>query len=355
MTVSIAVIGCGWWSTAAHLPAVVDDPRADLVAAVDADPTKVARAVHRFQPLHAYGDHLQMLDEVSPDAVVVATPAAQHFAPALAALERGIAVLVEKPMVLAPRDGDRLLDAAERSGTTLAVGYTYHHTPLVIRLRGEIAAGRIGDIEHVTCTFASAMRETLAGQPAAGGEHDTGFDMSEIPVAGTYADMAQGGGQAFAQLTHSAALALHLAGARPARVSAMTATHGLAVDIADVLAVETTDGSLVALDSVGTVSPGQPEILQCRLFGTRGHIQLDAVAGRATIHGERGQIEELPPAAADEIYPTAAPVQNLVGCVLGEEPNRADGALGLDVVRLLDAAHRSAATGRRIDLADLSA
>ncbi|MDQ2698799.1 MAG: Gfo/Idh/MocA family oxidoreductase [Actinomycetota bacterium] len=350
MTVSVAVVGCGWWSTTAHLPAIAADPRAELVAVVDRDRGKRDRAVARFGAAHAFDDALAMLDAVEIDALVVATPAAHHFAVTAAALARGIPVLVEKPMVVDPAEGFQLLDLARTHGAELMVGYTFHHTPHAIRLRQEIADGRIGTVEHVSVTFASIMRDLLRGKPETLADGGVGFDMTETPDAGTYSTPGAGGGQAHGQLTHSAALALHLTGLEPARVSAVTAAFELDVDLADALAVEFSSGAVGALDSAGMVLPGQEEILQCRIFGSAGHIQLDAIAGRASIHGPGGAVEELPPLAGDDLYPHGAPVASLIRLALGEGPNLAPGELGQQVVLLLDAALRSAREHRAIDI-----
>jgi predicted dehydrogenase len=336
----------------AHLPAVAADPRAALAAVAEPDEAKRARAVSRFEPWSAHADWADMLAETELDAVVVATPPGGHFAPAAAALAGGLHVLVEKPMTIAPAEADELCRLASATGAELSVGYTFQHTPHAIRLRDEIARGRIGRVEHVSCQFASIARELYRGTPEAYDHGETGFAMTETPGASTYSTPGSGGGgQAHSQLTHSAALALHLSGAAPRRVAAVTSAFELPVDLADALAVELDGGALAAFDSVGSVLPGQDEILQCRVFGDEGHVQLDAIAGRASIHGAGGAVEELSPLTSEDAYPLHEPARNLVGLALGEAPNRAPGLLGAQVVHLLDAALRSAADGRAVELA----
>src|SRR5712675_1015831 len=63
-----------------------------------------------------YDEYLKMFEEVRPDGVVVATPNSLHAAPAIAALERGIHVLCEKPMATSLTDCQAMVDAAEKSG-----------------------------------------------------------------------------------------------------------------------------------------------------------------------------------------------------------------------------------------------
>ena len=66
-----------------------------------------------------YDEYLKMFDEVRPDGVVVATPNSLHAAPAIAALERGVHVLCEKPMATSLTDCQAMVDAAEKSGACL--------------------------------------------------------------------------------------------------------------------------------------------------------------------------------------------------------------------------------------------
>lgn len=345
MPVRVGVVGCGWWSTTAHLPALAADPRAQLVAVADSDPGKRERATDRFGVPRAFATWEALLAEVEVDALVVATPAAHHFAPARAALSRGLSVLVEKPMVLTPEEARELASAESASAGQLAVGYTFHHTSTAAAVRAAIQSGRIGAVEHVSSTFASTMRALLGGAPAAYSDGSTGFAMAEVPDPATYSVLAAGGGQALSQLTHSVALALHLTDLVPDAVCATIARFGLAVDVADAVGVAFTSGALGSFDSVGTIQPGHQELLQVRVFGTEGHVVFDAIAGAAQIHEPGGRTASLPP--LDDPYPVAAPARNLVDLALGDGVNLAPVELGSRVVHLLDAALRSAATGRR--------
>ena len=70
----IGVVGAGWWATRAHLPAIVANPEAELVAIADPIDDKRDRAVAAFGPERAYRSHTEMLDGESLDGVVIAVP-----------------------------------------------------------------------------------------------------------------------------------------------------------------------------------------------------------------------------------------------------------------------------------------
>jgi len=98
----------------------------DLVGVVDTRPGRAAEiaAKHGGQ---AFTDYTDILDRV--DAVSIAVPTESHVDVALPFVERGVAVLVEKPMASSMADADRLIEAARRHGALLAAGHTERFNP----------------------------------------------------------------------------------------------------------------------------------------------------------------------------------------------------------------------------------
>lgn len=93
------------------------------------------------------------LDDVLADprveAVAVATPAWTHFEVALASLEEGKHVLVDKPFASSVAEGEKLVAAAHRSGLMLMCGHTYCYTPTVRKLQEALRDGALGDIQYL--------------------------------------------------------------------------------------------------------------------------------------------------------------------------------------------------------------
>ncbi len=126
-SVRLAVIGVGHLGRHhARLAATV--PRASLVAVVDVVEDR-AREAARATGALALTDYRALFGRV--DAVVVAVPTVDHLRVAREFLDRGVHVLVEKPMAASLADADALVEAAERSGARLAVGHTERHNPAV--------------------------------------------------------------------------------------------------------------------------------------------------------------------------------------------------------------------------------
>ena len=125
--IRIAVVGVGHLGRHhARILAAMEGAR--LAAVVDTIPERAAEIAAAFST-EGVTDYRLLLDRI--DAVVVAVPTGLHREIAVPFLERGIPVLVEKPMSRSVEDADRMLEAAKRTGTILAVGHTERHNPAV--------------------------------------------------------------------------------------------------------------------------------------------------------------------------------------------------------------------------------
>ncbi|GAA0943231.1 Gfo/Idh/MocA family protein [Virgisporangium aurantiacum] len=350
MPVRVAVIGCGWWSTYAHLPAIAVHPDAELVALVDPASARLAAARAAFPSGECFDTTEAMLDAVTVDAAVVAVPHAVHHPVARLVLERGIHTLLEKPMVLEPAHGRELVALARARGAELLVDYPWHYNTHVLAIRDAIAAGRIGPIEHVSCLYASTVRHLYAGDPEPY-RRLFGYPVNP-PDPSTYGDPAlAGGGQGQTQVTHAAALLLWLTGVPVAALAAYTADFELPVDLTVSTAFRFVNGATGVLSSTGSVLAGQKEIVQVEIFGRDGHVRLDVNEGRASIH-HGTTVEHLPLLPAVDRNPEHAPVHNLIDIAAGRTGNGSPSHVGLGAVEFVSAMYRSARTGSYVRLSE---
>lgn len=133
-----AVIGTGWIGRR-HLDVLKDRPQITVSAVCDVDSRAAADAAPAGAAL--FTDWRDMLDEARPDAVWVCTPPRHHRGPAVAALERGIAVYLEKPVARTLDDARAIVAAAAGGEAVCAVGYQWRALSAIERIR-EILAGR---------------------------------------------------------------------------------------------------------------------------------------------------------------------------------------------------------------------
>lgn len=122
-------------------------PGVELVAVVDRDAAKAASITAKFGGRPA-ADALALVD-AAVDAIVVAVPTEAHHEVAVPLLERGISVLVEKPLARSLDEADRIIAAAARSGATLAVGHTERYNPAVAAARDFVDRPRFIEVHRL--------------------------------------------------------------------------------------------------------------------------------------------------------------------------------------------------------------
>jgi UDP-N-acetylglucosamine 3-dehydrogenase len=143
----VAVIGVGAMG-ANHALVLGALPDAELVAVADSDSARLDE-LSPGRPLRAYEDYRRMLDEERPDAVTIAVPTRLHEEVALACIERGVPLLVEKPLAASVEEGERLRAAAESAGVPLMVGHVERFNPAVRELAQRLRDGAIGRVYQV--------------------------------------------------------------------------------------------------------------------------------------------------------------------------------------------------------------
>jgi predicted dehydrogenase len=121
----------------------------DLRWLCDLDVARANRVLGSYSTVAATDSFEQVLSDPTVQAVAIATPAATHFPLAMAALDAGKHVLVEKPLTSSMSDGHKLVQAAEDRGLVLMCDHTYCYTSAVRELRRLVHSGEIGDVQFV--------------------------------------------------------------------------------------------------------------------------------------------------------------------------------------------------------------
>jgi UDP-N-acetylglucosamine 3-dehydrogenase len=246
--VRVGLIGLGAMGRN-HLRLLTGRDDARLVAI--ADPVPGALDVATTAEAQAYAEPLAMLAEAELDAVVIASPTMTHHPLALAALDRGIAVLVEKPLAATPGEADELVDAATSRGVPLQVGHVERFNPAVLEL------GRLLDTGWLSTVYAITSRRA-------------GPFPARIRDVGVTMDLA----------THDVDILSFVAAERPVRVSAETAQR-VHQDHEDLLfgLLSFPSGTIGMID-VDWLTPAKRRTLT--VVGEEGMFELDYLSQRLT-------------------------------------------------------------------------
>jgi len=323
----LGVIGAGAWGRN-HVRTVAGLADAELAAVCDLD-AKVRERVGRQHPsAHVTADVADLLSRV--DAVVVASPAGTHATLALQCIEAGKPCLVEKPFALSVHDAEAVARAAAARRVPVLAGHLLLFHPAVERLRALVQGGELGRIYYLY-----GLRVNL-GQVRA--------DENALWSFGP----------------HDVSVALYLLGEAPVRVAAHGRSY-LQPKVEDVVFLTMEFGSgVLAHVQLSWLDPHKERKLT--VVGAQKMVVFDDMEAREKLriydkgvdrppeyrsYGEALSIREgdifIP--RIPNIEPLAAELGHFARVARGAEPPRANAEDGVRVVRVLDAATRSLATG----------
>jgi predicted dehydrogenase len=144
----VALIGTGKVAVANHLPGLARRAGAALVALCDTNPAVLNEARRLSGIKRVWTDPLACIREADVDAVIIATPNRVHHPLALAAIERGLHVLCEKPMALTLAQAREMAGAADRAGVRHMTAFTYRFVPAMRYMKHLVDTGFVGDPWH---------------------------------------------------------------------------------------------------------------------------------------------------------------------------------------------------------------
>jgi predicted dehydrogenase len=329
--VRVGVLGVGYWGSK-QLRVMRATPGVSRVVAVDARLPLLSGMAH----LLATGEGFTSLGAALPhvDAVVIATPPASHVALGLAAIRAGKHVLIEKPLATTTSGARELIQAAKDAGVTLMVGHTFEHNGAVWMLRELVQSRELGDLYYL-----DSSRLNL------------GLYQSDVNVI-------------FDLAPHDISIANHVLGATPTSVRAWGARH---VDPAfeDVahLQLGYDDIGVQANIHVSWLDPRKVRLITA--VGSRKMAVYDdtnaeeriRVHDKAVIrdHGStryhHGPVTS-PVVRYDE--PLAVQARHFVDCLTTGAQPTTDGANGLAVVQVIEAAQLSLAQERKVLISEVA-
>jgi predicted dehydrogenase len=146
-TIKIGVIGYGYWGPNL-VRSFADVPGAEVIAVSDFQVDRLAKVQSRYPAIKLTTNSQDLFVDPKIDAIAIATPVSTHYDLALAALQAGKHVLVEKPMTVSSEQAKRLIDEAEKRNLVLMVDHTFVYTGAVRKMQELVSTKVIGDIYY---------------------------------------------------------------------------------------------------------------------------------------------------------------------------------------------------------------
>ena len=310
---------------------------ARLIKAEQPETELVVVRRHCDEPLEIDGaECLERLDDalaLKPDAAIVAGPASFHLEQALTCLEAGVPVLIEKPLSVDAQNLESLLQARDRAGVPVMVGYNLRHLPVITALRQAVLEGSVGRVCHVHAEVGQYLPDWRPQQ-----------DYRQ-----TVSAQARLGGGVLLELSHELDYLCWIFGA-PLWVQAWLGRRGsLEIDVEDTAIITLGFAGSDIVASVRLDFLRRDTTRRCEVVAEKGSLCMDAITGTLKRRSAGDCVDELHNATAERDYTYIRQMQRFFNCV---ESGYRTSSLeqGIAVMKLIDAIRLSARQGRRVDV-----
>jgi predicted dehydrogenase len=309
----------------------------ELVAAADCNSETLERTIRR-RLTRGYLDYRDMLDHEDLHAVSVVVPTSSHHSVALDVIDRGISLLVEKPIASDSRKALDMIVKAESAQVVLAVGHIERVNPAVVELRRQLQDGALGRVFQIKARRAGPFPERM---------RDVGVTI----------DLA----------THDLDLMLQLAGSGIQRIygETMRNIHTLHEDMLFAL-IRFSDGTLGSLD-VNWLTPNK--VRDLTVIGARGMFVVDYLhqelvfSENGTVPTDWDRLAVLTGVSegrtirfvTNHVEPLRAELRSFVDAVRNKTPPAVTGRDALHALEVAEAILVSAGAGRAVSLETLPA
>lgn len=348
--VRVAVIGAGFWAVANHIPELAGRDDVELVSVCRLGRPELDAIRRCFGFRVATEDVAQALD-AGVDAAVICGPNDLHCEHALAAIERGLHVMVEKPLAPTAREAWAIVGAARERGLVALVPHGWHYKPFVRRAYELVQSGALGEIRHALCHMASPTVELFEGRGGYGAVEIEGLVFEASPE--TWASTGHRGGYALGQMAHSVGLLCWLTGLRGASVSARSTASGAGVDVVDAAVVEFDGGALGSFSGCGLAPAHASFQVDIRVFGSDGTLLLDVERERCVLLRHDGADESFPVEPGSGAYECTGPPHRFVELVRGlSDRNDSPAEASARAIEILEGLLRSAAERRTVTIGE---
>ena len=317
--VRVGLIGCGGFQRY-RVGNLLKVKEAEISALADTSDAQIElmRAAHpSTASLPSYSDYREMIDKNALDAVLIATPHTQHVEQILYCLDKGLHTLCEKPMVTSTADAHRVIAARDKSGKQAMVSYQRHFQAEFRYIRDKIHSGEAGEVTYIAALQCQGWKKGTAGTWR-----------QEMALSG--------GGQLNDSGSHLIDIMLWSTGLQAASVSANIDHRKTPVDIDSALSIRFRNGALGTITVVGDAPKWHEDItIWCKhmMFAIRQDQGLTVTYA----DGSRFKAENLSGSTSAD--------QNFIDAILGRAKIESPFECGLEVIRLTEAAWKSAENG----------
>lgn len=341
-----------------HIPNYLALPDVEVVAVSDINGRRAQFIADRYDIPHVYTHYREMLAGGEIDAVSIAVPSYLHAAIAVGCLQKGVHVLVEKPMALHASDARRMIEAANASGKQLFVGMNNRFRDDTRALKLMVQTGALGDVYAAKAGWLRRSGElsgtswfTSKAQAGGGPLWDTGLVMLDLALWMLgFPTVESVSGVVHCPLPDPDSVEDEMRQESPYPVED-SATALIRFEGSRSLLLEVSTSSML----------GVSDDIYMRLDGTKGGAELHNPEGRANtdvlrVHGDLfgTPMEFAPVLPESKVTSHRRELKHFVDVCLGREEPTVIPEQGLVGVEIIEAIYRSAQLSRAVEMHELA-
>jgi predicted dehydrogenase len=331
----IAIIGTGAIAQIAHIPIWKKISEVELVAVCDSNKNKAQWIAEKFNIRQVYDDVDELLKIDDIEAVDICTPTQSHMSIALAALDSGKHVLVEKPMARNYEEAKRIVDSAKKCKKKLMVAMNVRFRQDAMILNTFTQNGELGEIFY-TKTGWLRQKESMINRPW--------IAEKEISGGGVFMDLG----------IQMLDVGLWLMGNQKAEsVKATTYNKITRLKVEDSAAafIRLKNGATLTVEVSWTLL-SEKDFFYTNLFGTKGGALLNPLRVHKELHGNLVNVTPSKEESSINLYKKSYEneLRHFVNCLRNGSELSSSGEENLERMRIVDAVYESAKTGREVRL-----
>jgi predicted dehydrogenase len=334
--IKIGVIGAGSFASRRHIPVIVKSSDAELVALCRRDREMLQKMAEHFNCDYTFTDYRDMLDSVEMDAVLIATPHALHYENTMLALEKGLHVLVEKPLALKADEAKKIAEYSKNKGLVVVVAMNppfWQHTNYVKEL---IESDKIGEIEEVSISWVGNAEVVFGLAPMP--ENMPGV----VPPTIFRGDPKLGGGGHFIDSgSHLVSELFWTTGLNAREICAIMDDPEF--DMRTSASIKLDNDAVCNITNIGNSKVARR--IHNAYFGSKGTIFVEGMPFKVIITKPE---EEAIIVTEANMPPSKQPVENFINAILGRDKILCSADDGFKVVQTIEAIYLSAKMGEKI-------
>lgn len=318
--IRLGLIGCGGNMQRAHLPRLKADGGVEIIGVADTDESQAESVMKAWgSEMAFYEDYRQLVRNEALDAMLISSPHALHYEHARLSLQKGLHVLIEKPLTIASRQTKSLINLSDKLKLYLVVAYQRNYMAPYVYARELIRQGELGELRgvvgYVTQNWGSIRGWRLDPNMSGGGMFiDTG--------------------------SHLVAAVLWMTGLEPVEVSAFVENAGKSVDTNMVVNARFKGGGAGTLNTFGNAAQHDERVA---IHGSKGCLvfHLHNWQVRSVLRDDAPL--EIPARISD-----TTPDQAFFDLIRNDGQGYSPPDFALQVARFSEAAYRSAAAKKAV-------